>query len=108
MSATIHTNRSGEQKKAMAKPLTVGIASTALFDLSISNKLYQQKGLEAYRQYQISQEEVPLEPGDGFYLVEKLLNKNLTIHINLTKNLPISSGLGSFSERIAITASAMF
>ena len=76
MSATDHTNRSGEQKKAMEKPLTVGISSTALFDLSISNELYQQKGLEAYRHYQISQEEVPLDPGDGFYLVEKLLNIN--------------------------------
>ena len=76
MPAKDHTNRSSEYKKAMAKPLTVGISSTALFDPSISNELYQQQGLEAYRQYQISQEEVPLEPGDGYYLVEKLQNIN--------------------------------
>jgi len=50
--------------------LTVGISSTALFDLSVSNEIYQQKGLEAYRRYQISEEDSPLEPGDGFYLVE--------------------------------------
>ena len=58
------------------RPLTVGISSTALFDLSVSNEIYQQEGLEAYRRYQISKEDTPLEPGDGFYLVEKLLNIN--------------------------------
>mgnify|MGYP001205504744 CR=1 FL=1 len=58
------------------KPLTVGISSTALFDLSVSNEIYQEQGLEAYRRYQISQEDTLLEPGDGFFLVEKLLNIN--------------------------------
>ncbi|MAI29363.1 MAG: 4-(cytidine 5'-diphospho)-2-C-methyl-D-erythritol kinase [Rickettsiales bacterium] len=33
--------------------------------------------------------------------VEKLLNKNLTVHINLTKNLPISSGMGGGSSNAA-------
>ena len=64
------------QGGAGSRPLTVGISSTALFDLSVSNEIYQQKGLEAYRRYQISEEDSPLEPGDGFYLVEKLLNIN--------------------------------
>ena len=58
MSSTDYANRFGEQKTTMEKPLTVGISSTALFDLSVSNELYQQKGLEAYRRYQISQEDV--------------------------------------------------
>jgi 5'-nucleotidase len=56
--------------------LTVAISSTALFDLTASDKIYIDDGLEAYRRYQIAQEETPLEPGDGFYLVEKLLNIN--------------------------------
>ncbi len=56
--------------------LTVAISSTALFDLSASNNIYESDGLEAYRRYQIQQEETVLEPGDGFYLVEKLLNIN--------------------------------
>lgn len=64
------------QGEAGSRPLTVGISSTALFDLSVSNEIYQQEGLEAYRRYQISEEDSPLEPGDGFYLVEKLLNIN--------------------------------
>jgi 5'-nucleotidase len=58
------------------RPLTVAISSTALFDLSESNSLYVNEGLEAYRRYQISHEDVILNPGDGFYLVEKLLNIN--------------------------------
>ncbi len=58
------------------KPLTVAISSTALFDLSASNDLYLEQGLEAYRRYQIANEDAPLDPGDGFYLVEKLLNIN--------------------------------
>ena len=33
--------------------------------------------------------------------IEKLLNKNLTVHINLTKNLPISSGMGGGSSNAA-------
>jgi 5'-nucleotidase len=61
---------------AVDRPLTVGISSTALFDLSKSNEIYQREGLEAYRRYQISKEDTVLEPGDGFFLVEKLLNIN--------------------------------
>lgn len=62
--------------KHSTKPLTVAISSTALFDLSASNDLYKEQGLEAYRHYQIAQEDTPLERGDGYYLVEKLLNIN--------------------------------
>ncbi|NCF34370.1 MAG: 5'-nucleotidase, partial [Proteobacteria bacterium] len=58
------------------KPLTVAISSTALFDLSKSNQIYESQGLEAYRRYQIDQEDSILEPGDGFYLVKKILNIN--------------------------------
>ena len=64
------------------KPLTVAISSTALFDLSTSNKIYESQGLEAYRRYQIDQEDVVLEPGDGYHLVKKVLSINLSlIHI---------------------------
>lgn len=58
------------------KPLTVAISSTALFDLTESNDIYVEQGLEAYRRYQIAREEERLLPGDGFQLVEKLLNIN--------------------------------
>ena len=56
--------------------LTVAISSRALFDLGDSNAVYDTEGLEAYRQYQISHEDVVLDPGEGFSFVKKLLNIN--------------------------------
>ena len=56
--------------------LTVAISSRALFDLGESNAVYDTEGLEAYRQYQISQEDAVLDPGEGFSFVKKLLNIN--------------------------------
>ena len=40
--------------------------------------------------------------------IEKLLDKNLTIHINLTKNLPISSGMGGGSSNAATVILCLF
>ncbi len=56
--------------------LTVAISSRALFDLDESNRVYEEEGLEAYRRYQIANEEQPLAPGEGYALVKKLLNIN--------------------------------
>ena len=61
----------------MTSPLlTVAISSRALFDLDESNRIYEEEGLDAYRSYQIEREEVPLDPGDAFLFVKKLLNIN--------------------------------
>ncbi len=57
-------------------PLTVAISSRALFDLVDSNGVYETEGLEAYRRYQIGQEDNPLAPGEAFLFVKKLLNIN--------------------------------
>ncbi|MEM6710111.1 MAG: 5'-nucleotidase [Pseudomonadota bacterium] len=57
-------------------PLTVAISSRVLFDLNDSNRVFEEQGLEAYRQYQISHEDQPLEPGVGFVFVKKLLKIN--------------------------------
>ncbi len=56
--------------------LTVAVSSSALFDLTESDSIYQNEGLEAYRRYQIQYEEQVLEPGEGFLLVKKLLSLN--------------------------------
>ena len=58
------------------QPLTVAISSRALFDLDASDRVYEAQGLEAYRQYQISREDVVLDPGDAFPFARKLLNIN--------------------------------
>lgn len=56
--------------------LVIGISSRALFDLSKENKIFEEKGLEAYCEYQLSHEDEILEPGIGFSLVKGLLNLN--------------------------------
>ena len=57
-------------------PLVIAISSRALFDLAESHKVYEEEGLAAYQQYQIAREAEPLEPGDAFTLVQKLLGLN--------------------------------
>lgn len=56
--------------------LVIAISSRALFDLSDSHRVFEEQGLEAYQQYQISQEEEPLAPGVAFALVKKFLHLN--------------------------------
>ena len=56
--------------------LKIGITSRALFDLDESHKVYEKFGLKAYRDYQISRENIPLEKGQAFPLVHKLLKFN--------------------------------
>ncbi|TXS95744.1 5'-nucleotidase [Parahaliea maris] len=56
--------------------LVVAISSRALFDLAASHQVYEQEGLQAYSDYQIAHEDEPLEPGEAFPLVEKMLRLN--------------------------------
>lgn len=71
--------------------LVVGISSRALFDLEEENRIYEEKGLEAYSQYQIEHENDILKPGTAFPLVKALHNlncgdKQLTEIIIMSKN----------------------
>jgi 5'-nucleotidase len=61
------------------KKLVIAISSRALFDLSESHRVYEEEGLSAYSDYQIQHEEQPLEPGEAFPLVEKMLQINARI-----------------------------
>lgn len=56
--------------------LVIAISSRALFNLDDSDKVYRTEGLKAYAAYQIARENEPLEPGDAFPLVRKLLHIN--------------------------------
>ena len=56
--------------------LVIAISSRALFNLDDSHEVYQREGLEAYSQYQVEREDTPLEPGEAFPLVHKLLRLN--------------------------------
>ncbi|MCB1670233.1 MAG: 5'-nucleotidase [Gammaproteobacteria bacterium] len=59
--------------------LVIAISSRALFNLEDSHRVFEEQGLAAYQQYQIEREDQPLEPGDAFDLVKKLLNLNVLL-----------------------------
>lgn len=66
------------------KKLVVAISSSALFDLAESHRVYLEQGTQAYCQFQIENEDVPLEPGAAYSLVKKLLALNSEIqHVEI-------------------------
>ena len=66
----------------LTNKLVIAISSRALFDLSESHEVYEAQGLKAFAEYQIAHENEPLEPGEAFTLVQKLL------HINALSDAP--------------------
>jgi len=56
--------------------LVIGISSRALFDLEDENAIFHEKGVDEYRAFQYANENVVLEKGTAFHLVESLLNLN--------------------------------
>ncbi|UCC13549.1 MAG: 5'-nucleotidase [Gammaproteobacteria bacterium] len=56
--------------------LVIGISSRALFDLREEDRIYERQGLEAYRRYQLENEDRLLKPGAGFALVKAILRLN--------------------------------
>ncbi|OON63239.1 5'-nucleotidase [Massilia sp. KIM] len=56
--------------------LVIGVASSALFDLSESHQVYLQEGPEAYRAYQERQRDVVLERGVAFPFIRRFLSIN--------------------------------
>ena len=60
--------------------LVIGITSRALFDLDESHGIFEDKGLQAYKDFQVANENIPLNPGQAFPLVNKLLALNQKIN----------------------------
>lgn len=67
----------------LSDTLVIGIASTALFDLSEADSVFRNKfendpegAIEAYREYMETRELDLLEPGTGFPLVKALMSLN--------------------------------
>ncbi len=56
--------------------MVIGVSSRALFDLSVENSIFENEGVEKYREYQIEHENDILKPGPGFALVKSLLELN--------------------------------
>ncbi len=60
----------------LGERLVVGIASSALFDLTESDGVFRAQGEEAYRLYQAAHIDDTLEPGVAFPFVKRLLGLN--------------------------------
>lgn len=60
----------------LANKLVVGVASSALFDLSESDEVFRSQGEDAYRAYQEENIAVTLRPGIAFPFVRRLLSLN--------------------------------
>ena len=56
--------------------LVIGVSSRALFDLEAENKIFDEEGINKYREFQEKNEDVPLGAGTAFYLVKSLLELN--------------------------------
>lgn len=56
--------------------LAVAVASSALFDMGPSHRVFRDRGVEAYRAYQVQHRRDPLPPGPAFPFVRRLLALN--------------------------------
>ena len=56
--------------------LVVAVASSALFDLTESDRVFREEGEESYRAHQREREDVLLRPGVAFSFIHRLLSLN--------------------------------
>ncbi len=84
--------------------LTIAISSRAVFALDDANQVWQNEGIEAYREHQRLYEEQPLAPGPAFGFVKRLLQLNgirpgqpLVEVVLLSRNDP-DTGLRAFNS----------
>ncbi|MEP4534455.1 MAG: 5'-nucleotidase [Saccharospirillum sp.] len=56
--------------------LVVGVASSAMFDLTESDKVFRTQGEEKYREYQENHKDEPLNEGISFSFIKRLLSLN--------------------------------
>ncbi|ARU58034.1 5'-nucleotidase [Oleiphilus messinensis] len=80
----------------------IAVASSALFDLSESDKVFREQGPLAYRDYQAAQLDTPLEKGVAFPFVRRFLNMNQ----HFPDELPVEVVL--LSRNSAITGKRVF
>lgn|SRR5690554_1521325 len=65
--------------------LVVGVSTRALFNLEVENEIFKKESIQGFRKYQLENEDVVLERGTAFPLIQALLNLNLHVE----KNSPI-------------------
>ena len=78
----------------LSEILVVGVSTRALFNLERENKVFEEEGIEAFRKYQLDNENELLEAGTAFYLVRSLLelnkiaNKRIVEVVVMSRNSP--------------------
>lgn len=60
----------------LSRTLVIGITSSALFDMTEADRIFQEQGLEAYTTHQLENAEAPLAPGTGMPLIRAVLKLN--------------------------------
>ena len=58
------------------KKLVVAVTSRAVFDMSEANQVFDEKGIEPFKAYQLSKLDQPLEPGVAYPFIRRLLRLN--------------------------------
>ncbi len=84
----------------LSDKLVVAISSRALFDLEIENKIFDEKGLQAYYDYQLSHEEKPLELGTAYRFVKNFLSINKKFDDKLIEVIILSRNNAATGLRI--------
>ena len=67
----------------LSEILVVGVSTRALFNLEKENKVFEEEGIEAFRKYQLDNENELLEAGTAFYLVRSLLELNKISYLDV-------------------------
>ena len=80
----------------LTNPLVIGISSRALFNLEQENTIFEEQGLAAYEEYQVTHENDILQKGSAFQLVKAFLGLNklqehLVEVIVMSRNSPNTS-----------------
>lgn len=77
------------------RKLVVGVSSNALFNQELEDRIFNEEGVEKYRQFQIDNKNTPLEGGIAlpfikrFLNINKVYNKELPVEVVLlSKNSP--------------------
>jgi 5'-nucleotidase len=60
----------------LSNSLVIGVSSRALFSLEDENRIFENKGVQAYTEYQIANENTPMKPGVAFPLIKAVLQLN--------------------------------
>lgn len=84
----------------LEEKIVIGVSTRALFDMTLENQIYEQQGVEAYREYQLLHENEPMKPGTGFGLIKQLLALNELSDKNLVEVIIMSRNSADTSLRV--------